>query len=149
MQKIQEKDEQINRKHRRLIQKLQTIWFYKFFLSGVKTIFSPVKKFIIIWWKWFWKIKWIISLSTFKIFWKKIWYIDDFVINKKARWKWLWKKLMIDTLKKSQDSKHDYVTLISEKNRKASHRLYKKVWFSVVSLWAFVFAYKKIKKNKK
>lgn len=149
MQKILEIDSQLPRKNRRLIQKLQTIWFYKILLSGTKIFFSPVKIFFTIWGKWFWKIKWIISLSTYKIFWKKVWYIDDFVINKKARWKWLWKKLMLNTMKKSESSQHDYLTLISKSNRKTSHQLYKKVWFSVISLWAFVFAYKKFKKKKK
>jgi len=148
MQKIQTHWENINRKHKRLIQKLQTIWIYKIILSTITNIFRPVKTFLVIGWKWFWKIKGIISVSSYKIWWKKIWYIDDFVIDKKARGKWLGKKLILDAMKKSQDSQHDYLTLISEKQRTASHGLYKKVWFSVISLWAFVFAYKKFKKKK-
>lgn len=148
MQKIQTHWENINRKHKRLIKTLQTIWIYKLLISSIKNILKPAKMFIIIWGKGFWKVKGIISLSTYKLLWKKIGYIDDFVINKKARGKWLWKKLILDTMKKSQEYNHDYVTLISEKQRIASHRLYKKVWFSIISLWAFVFAYKKIKKKK-
>lgn len=148
MQKIQTHWENITRKHKRLIQKLQTIWFYKVIIGGLKSVLKPVKTFLVIGWKWFGKIKGIISLSTYKILWKKIWYIDDFVIDKKARGKWLGKKLILDAMRKSQDSQHDYITLISEKQRKASHWLYKKVWFSVISLWAFVFAYKKLKKKK-
>lgn len=149
MQKIQLKNHRLRRNEKRLIQSLKSIWIYKFTISILQRFFSPLHTFITVGWKWLWKIKGIISVSTYKIFGRKIWYIDNFVINKKARWKWLWKKLILKSIEKSEQTQHDYVALISDNKRKASHKLYQKVWFSVISLWAFVFAYKKLKGKKK
>ena len=148
MQKIQLK-KRLKRNEKRLIQSLKSIWIYKVTKKIFQKLFSPFHMFITISGKWVGKIKWIISVSTYKIFGRKIGYIDNFVINKKARWKWLWKKLILKSIEKSEQTQHDYVALISDSKRKTSHKLYQKVWFSVVSLWAFVFAYKKLKRKKK
>ena len=136
------------RKERKLVNKIWSISFYKSLISSINFIFSPVKIFLVIWWKWLKKVWWIISISTYKIFWKKIWYIDDFIVHKKTRGQWLWKKLMSSALEKSSKHNHDYLTLVSKSDRKTSHHIYKKIWFTVVSFWVFMFAYKKMKNKK-
>lgn len=148
MTTIQEKIK-LKRNERKLLKKLSSIKFYKFLKKIINFIFFPVTKFFIIWKKGFSRAWWIISLSTYKIFWKKVWYIDDFIIDKKSRWKWFWTKLMVSTIEKTQNDNHDYITLVSQSHRTESHHLYKKIWFTVVSCWLFIFAYKKLKNNKK
>jgi GNAT superfamily N-acetyltransferase len=136
------------RKERKLVNRLWSISFYKSFIFSINFIFSPVKIFLVISWKWLKKVWWIISVSTYKIFSKKIWYIDDFIVHKKTRWQWLWKKLINSALEKSSDHEHDYLTLVSKSDRKTSHHIYKKIGFTVVSFWVFMFAYKKMKNKK-
>lgn len=147
MIQLTQKDKLI-RKERKLVNKIWSISFYKSLISSINFIFSPVKIFFVISWKWLKKVWWIISISTYHIFWKKIWYIDDFIVHKKTRWQWLWKKLMSSALEKSSHNKHDYITLVSKSDRKASHHIYKKIGFTVVSFWVFMFAYKKMKNKK-
>jgi hypothetical protein len=70
MTTIQEKIK-LKRNERKLLRKLSSIKFYKFLKKIINFIFFPVTKFFIIWKKGFSRAWWIISLSTYKIFWKK------------------------------------------------------------------------------
>lgn len=138
----------LERKEKRLIKKLKSDNRYSFWLSIFKVLFSPVKHFLIAWKKWFKRIWWIVSFSIYKFFHIKIWYIDDFIVHKKSRGKWVWKKLLLWALEKIENLKCNYALLVSHKKRKKSHNIYKKFWFSIVSFGLFVLAYKKIKKDK-
>ena len=148
MTTIQEKIK-LKRHERKLLKKLSSIKFYTFIKKTINTLFLPVTIFFIIWKKWFKKAWWVISLSTYKLFWKKIAYIDDFIIDKKSRGQWFWTKLINSAIEKTKKDNHDYITLVSQSHRKESHFLYKKIWFTVISCGLFIFAYKKIKNNKK
>lgn len=136
-----EKDK-LHRQGRKLINKLQTWKIYKYTSSFIYYIFSFRKKFLIT------KKKTlaIISITVWVIFWKKIWYIDDFIVHKKARWKWLWEKIFSTAVEKIKKEDSDYTFLVSRNERKASHKLYKKFWFVIISLWLWILAYKKLKK---
>jgi hypothetical protein len=79
--------------------------------------------------------------------WRKIWYIDDFIVNRKIRWKWIGKKVFSSTINRLDEDKNNYVFLVSKKWRKESHWLYKKFWFTIITLWIWILAYKKIRKR--
>lgn len=136
-----EKDKLL-RQERKLISKLQTWQIYKVIMSCIYYIF-PFKKVFLITKK---RALAIISITVWVIFWKKVWYIDDFIVHKKARGKWLWEKIFSKALTKVKDENLDYTFLVSRSERKASHKLYKKLWFVIISLWLWILAYKKHKK---
>lgn len=138
---FQEK-EKLHRQDRKLINKLQTRPIYKSISGFIYYMFSFRKKFLIT------KKKTlaIISVTIWKIFWKKIWYIDDFIVHKRARWKWLWEKIFLKAVDEIKKEDTDYTFLVSRNDRKASHKLYKKFWFAIISLWLWILAYKKHKK---
>ncbi len=138
----------IKRKERRLLKKLSSASFYQSIKHILNTFLSPVKIFFTISGHGIKKVWGVISVSNYKIFGKKIAYIDDFIVNNKSRGKWFWKQLIDTALKKSKQGKSDYITLVSQSHRKVSHQLYKKIWFSIVSFWVFIIAYKSLKNKK-
>lgn len=140
--------EKISRKERRAIQKLGHSPHYKWFLWILVILFSPAKKFISLPFKAASKACGIISLTVYKFFWFKIWYIDDFIVHKKLRGKWYWKKLFDSTQEEALKAHCDYVLLFSKKERKASHRFYKKAGLTIIGLWVGILAYKKITHKK-
>lgn len=129
------------RKERKLLAKLASWKIYKVLAWGIYKIFSYKKKFLIPK-----KSFAIISVTVWTLLWKKVWYIDDFIVHRKERWKWVWEKLFTKAIDKIEKEDSEYAFLVSRKDRKASHKLYKKFWFAIVSLWIWVLAYKKIKK---
>jgi len=138
--------EKLERKEKRLIQKIKSYKSYKiiiwiiFSLFWFKKVYLSLKKSK--------NKKWIISLTTDKILWKKLSYIDDFIVDKKSRWKWIWKILFEKALYKAEkQEKSDYIFLVTKNNRKVSHSIYKKYWFSLIAMWIWYLAYKK--RNKK
>lgn len=134
------------RKEKRLLWKLGSSGIYKLILGFIFAIFWLKKKFLVFWNKWSKKI-WLISITSSYFFWRKIYYIDDFIVNKKLRGKWVWKWLFTNILKDTKwKKKSDYIFLLSKKNRKKSHSIYRKFGFSLISLWIWYIAYKKIKK---
>lgn len=137
------------RQERRLLEKIKSIKIYKIISSIILNIFSLNKKFLVLKWKSYKKILWIISLTSFYFLWKKIWYIDDFIVNRKLRWKWIWKKIFSGAIKKLDKENNNYVFLLSSKDRTTSHKLYKKYWLRIFALWFWIFAYKKFWKKKK
>ena len=140
-------------KHRflRLKNKLKNTNKYYFIYTSLLWLsflfFNPIKKYITLWtWK-FKKWFWMISYSIFNFFWYKSGYIDDFIVSEKLRWLWAWNKLFENAILKIKEKWSDLIFLFSNSDRKVSHSLYKKFWFTIVSLWFFVIAYKKIKKK--
>lgn len=139
----------LKRQEKRLVKKLKSEKQYGFWLGFFILFFWPIKFFLVATQKWLKKAWWILSFSVYKFFWLKIWYIDDFIVHKKSRWKWIWNNLFNNALEKIGENKCDYAMLVSHKKRKTSHWLYKKFWFTMISCGLFVFAYKKIKVKKK
>jgi len=139
--------EKLQRQEKRLIKKIKSFKIYKIILSIIFFIFWFRKKYLVYKENKKTKNLWLISITTDKILWNKISYIDDFIVNKKFRWKWIWKKLFDKVLKKAEDEKSDYIFLVTKKERKASHNIYKKYWFSLIAMWVWYLAYKK--RNKK
>lgn len=137
------KKQKLERKDKKLINKLQTRKIYKIISSFIYYIFSLRKKFLTTKNK---KALAIISITTWIFFWRKIWYIDDFIVHSRARWKWLWKKMLNEAINNLEKENTQYIFLVSRKERKASHHLYKKFWFAIISLWVWILAYKKHKK---
>lgn len=144
--KIQEK---ISRRERRAIIRLWHSKIYKIAIAFTFILFSPkAKKFISLRLSWARKAFGVISLSVYNFCWWKFWYVDDFIIHKKLRWKWVWKKLFDETQKEAIKEKCDYLFLFSRKNRKASHKFYKKSGLTIMSLWIGILAYKKYNNKK-
>lgn len=143
-----QKKETLARKERRLLEKFKktSSIYYSYLLYPFLFIFSPIKYFLIISKKTSIKFKWVISVSLYKIFWIRLWYIDDFVVHKKIRWKWVWKNLFNSAINNLKEKKCNYALLASHIKRKKSHNIYKKFWFTIINLWLFVLAYKKLKK---
>lgn len=139
----------LHRCERRFLKKIQSFWVYKKIVELIHSIFNLNKRFLVLEWKSYKKIIWIISFTSFYFLWRKIWFIDDFIVNRKLRWKWIWKKILSSTIDKLDKENNRYIFLFSRKDRTTSHWLYKKFWFSMVALWFCVFAYKKFNKNKK
>ena len=137
------------RQEKRLLKKLKSQIIYKYIIAIILLIFSLKKKFLVLHWKSYKKIIWMISFTNFYVLWKKIWYIDDFIVNKKLRWKWIWKRIFLWILNKLRKDKNNYIFLLSRKDRKASHGLYKKFWFHIISFGIWILAYKKLKKKNK
>jgi len=138
--------EKLIRKEKRFLSKVKVKKRYFYTLSVFILFFSPVKRFLIFSWKWVKRVLWIVSFSIYNLFWFKIWYIDDFIVNKKSRGKWIWTKLFSNVLQKLKKNNCDYSLLVSSKNRRVSHKLYKKFGFTIISLWVWIIAFKKIKK---
>ena len=144
--KMPTEKQKLKRTEKRLLKKIKSYRIYKiivwiiFSLFWFKKIYLSYKKNK--------KKKGIISLTTDEILWKKISYIDDFVVDKKARGKWIWKILFEKALQKAEKKeKSDYIFLVTKKDRKVSHSIYKKYWFSLIAMWIWYLAYKK--RNKK
>jgi len=140
--------EEISRREKRGIKSLRHNTSYKICLWISIFCFSPVKKFIRVPIAWARKAFWVISVSIYKIFWLKIAYIDDFIVHKKLRGKWYWEKLFNSSQKEAEKENCDYLLLISRNDRKASHKFYKKTWLTIIGLWIWIIAYKKMKRNK-
>ena len=137
----------LQRKEKRLLNKIDSWKSYKVILFILFSLFSFKKTFLVVS-QGVKKVSWIISITAYKIFWKKIWYIDDFIVHKKSRWKWLWKKIFLWVTQKLEKENNDYVFIVSRKERKVSHKIYKNLWFKVIGLWIGILAYKKFKKKK-
>jgi hypothetical protein len=137
----------LKRNEKRLLSRINSKKSYKIILLLLFSIFSFKKTFLIAS-KSMKRISWIISVTVYKIFWKKISYIDDFIVHKKSRWKWIWKRMMLSVMQKLKNENNDYAFLISWKKRKISHRIYKNLWFKIIWLWIGILAYKKFKKKK-
>ena len=134
----------LKRQERRLIEKLKTWDIYKTISWGIYKIFSYNKKFLVL----PWKTLAVISITVWSILRRRVWYIDDFIVHKKARGKGLWKKIFTEALDEIKAKKGEYVFLVSRNERKTSHAMYKKFGFAVISLWVWVLAYKKLKAKK-
>ena len=138
----------LQRKERKLLDKIKSPKIYKSILAIIFMIFWFKKKFLIFWKEWRKKM-WLISITSDKFFWRKVSYIDDFIVNYKSRWKGIWKFLFWKIINKAKkEEKSDYIFLVTKKDRKESHWIYKKFWFSMISLWIGYLAYKKVNKNK-
>ena len=135
------------RKEKRLLYKIKSPKIYKWIVWIIFMIFWFKKKFLIFWKKWKKKM-WLISITSDEIFWRKVSYIDDFIVNHKSRWKWIWKFLFQKIIIKAEkEEKSNYIFLLTKKNRKKSHWIYKRFWFSLISFGVGYLAYKKIKKK--
>lgn len=139
--------EKLIRQERRLLNKIWTRIIYSKIAKIILKLFSLNKKFLILHWKSYKRIFWMISITSFYFLWRKIWYIDDFIVNRKQRSKWVWKKIFTSTLNKLEKDKNNYVVLVSRYDRKASHWIYKKYWFKIIWLGLWILAYKKLKKK--
>ena len=141
--------EKIAKRERNAIRKLKHGTCYKYALATMVFLFSPsVKKFIFLPFKGTRKVFGVISLSIYKFFGYRFWYVDDFIVHKKLRWKWYGKQLFERTIQEAEKQKSDYVVLFSRDDRKGSHKFYKKSWLTIISLGIAIFAYKKINKKK-
>jgi GNAT superfamily N-acetyltransferase len=147
MKKMFQVKTKLERKERRLLKKIDSWKSYKIILYILFSIFSFKKTFLVVS-KWVKKVSWIISITVYRVFWKKIWYIDDFIVHKKFRWKWVWKQIFLWATKKLEKEENDYVFLLSRRERKTSHKIYRSVWFKVIGLWIGILAYKKFHKKK-
>ena len=137
------------RKEKRLLYKIQSPKIYKWILWIIFMIFWLKKQFLVFWKKWKKKM-WLISITSNNFFWNKISYIDDFIISYKSRWRGIWKFIFHKIIKKAEnEEKSDYIFLLTKKDRKKSHWIYKKFWFNLISLGLGYLAYKKIKNNNK
>lgn len=140
--------EKIPRRERKAIKKLKHTTQYKIILWFFALFCTPAKKFIMLPFSAARKACWVISLSVYKILWWKIWYIDDFIIHKKLRGKWVWMQLFSRTELEAQQEDCDYLLLFSREDRKASHKFYKKAWLTIIGLWVGILAYKKLSNKK-
>ena len=135
------------RKEKRLLYKIKSPKIYKWIVWIIFMIFWFKKKFLIFWKKWKKKM-WLISITSDEIFWRKVSYIDDFIVNHKSRWKWIWKSLFQKIIKKAEkEEKSNYVFLLTKKDRTKSHWIYKKFWFTLINFVVGYLAYKKINKK--
>ncbi len=141
-----EKDKLV-RKEKRLLKKIKSPETYKSIIELIQRIFNLNKKFFVLKPDSYKKVLGIISITSFYFLWRKIWYIDDFIVNRKIRWKWIGKKVFSSTINRLDEDKNNYVFLVSKKWRKESHWLYKKFWFTIITLWIWILAYKKIRKR--
>lgn len=130
----------------KLLKKLESTKLYKFLYNFLKLILKPVKTFFTINKMLNKKVKWIISVSNFTLFWKKISYIDDFIIHEKIRWTWAWLILFKKALDFIKSSNSKFTFLVTWLKRVKSHEFYKKNWFKLKNLLFFKLWYK-INKN--
>lgn len=137
----------ISRKERRWIHKLKHKKNYVYFLSFLFFFFPQSKKFISLPVKWFQKVFGIVSVSVFRVFWLKLWLLDDFVVHKKLRGRWFAQKLFSRAEKELENQWVDYMILTSGESRKASHKFYKKAGMAILGFGIGIVAYKKIRKK--
>jgi len=145
---LQEKEKLI-RREKRLLNKIKSPETYKWVLGFILKVFSLQKKFFVLKWSSYKKVFWIISITSFYFLWRKFWYIDDFIVHRKLRWRGVWKNIFTSIINKLHKDKNNYVFLLSKKDRKASHNIYKKFGFNVIALWIWILAYKKLRKTVK
>lgn len=139
--------ENLERKDKRLLAKIKSPTAYKFISAFIFLIFWFKKKYFVFWNKKEKKKTWLVSITTDRILWNKLSYIDDFIVHKRGRGKWIWNKLFAKAVNKAEnEEKSDYVFLVTKKERKSSHSIYKKFGFSLISLGVWYLAYKKVKK---
>lgn len=138
----------LKNKELNLIKKLKSWKYYYMILPVFVILFSPAKNFIVTNKKKIKKTTGIISYSIYKFFNFKVWYIDDFILHRKLRWKWVWKKLFTKAEDKIKEKECSYALLVSDIKRKDSHNLYKKAGYNIMNIWLFILAYKKINKKK-
>ncbi len=139
--------EKLIRQEKRLLNKIKSPETYKWIILLIQRVFNLNKKFFVLKPDYYKKVLGIISITSFYFLGRKFWYIDDFIVNRKIRWKWIGKKVFSSTINKLGEEKNNYVFLISKKERKESHWLYKKFWFTIITLWIWILAYKKIMKK--
>ena len=140
--------EKLKRNEKRLISRIKSPKAYKVIASIIFLLFWFKKKYFSFSKKNRIKSEGAISIISDKVLWQKLSYIDDLIVSKKSRWKWIWKILFEKALKKAEiEEKSDYIFLVTNKNRKASHWIYKKFWFSLIWMWVWYLAYKKRKKK--
>lgn len=139
--------EKVSRRERKAIKKLWHSKSYKYVLAGLAVLLSPAKKFIFFPFKSARKVFGVISLSVFKVFGYRFGYVDDFIIHKKLRGKWVGKQLFDKTQQEAQNEKCDYLFLFSRRDRKASHKFYKKAGLTIIGLGIGILAYKKLHKK--
>jgi len=138
----------LSRKEKRKLARLWKSSLYTKLLWLSLWLFRPSRRFFLLPFKGFQKLYWIISVSIYSLFWKKIAYVDDFIIHKKLRGRWYAQKLFSYAENHAQKKNCDVVLLTSNKKRKASHKFYKKAGFTIISFWIGIIAYKIISKNK-
>ncbi len=138
----------ITRREKRAILKLWHSSKYKKIISFFTSLLFPVKFFIYLPVHAARKAYGVISLTVYKLPFIKLGYVDDFIVHKKLRWKWHAQKLFSESEKLASNKDCDYIFLFSAKERKASHKFYKKMWLITIWLWLWVFAYKKITTKK-
>ncbi len=142
--------EKLVRKEKRLLKNLKVPKMYGIISWLIFFIFWFKKKYLVLKQRKKDKNLWLISITIDKILGKKLAYIDDFIVNKKFRWRWIWKRLFNKALIKAEkEEKSDLIFLVTKKDRKISHNIYKKYWFSLISFWIWYLAYKKLKNSKK
>lgn len=139
--------EKLIRREKRLLNKLRSLETYKWVISFLQKLFNLKKKFLILKGSSYKKIFGIISITSFYFLWRKIWYIDDFIVNRKLRGKWIWKNIFSTTINKLDEENNNYVFLLSRKDRIKSHNIYKNFGFTVITLWVGILAYKKFRKK--
>lgn len=139
--------EKLVRNEKRMLSRIKSPETYKWIIRFIHNIFSLNKKFFILKWSSYKKVLGIISITSFYFLWRKIGYIDDFIVNSKLREKWIWKKIFSSTINKLDNENSNYVFLLSKKNRTKSHNIYKKFGFTVITLGIGILAYKKFRKK--
>ncbi len=146
--KIQIK-ETLLRNEKRLLKKIHSPEPYKVIAGAVFLLFSLKKKFLVFWSSKKTKKKALASVTSENILWTEISYIDDFIVDRKLRGKWVGWKLfgkVLDYIWKNNQT--GYAVLVTKDSRKASHHIYKKFGFKLVWLWLGYLAYKKMKGKK-
>ncbi len=135
----------LQRKEKKLISKIKSPKLYKILIWFIFIIFGFKKKYLS-----FRKNKknsWIISITSDNILGTKFSYIDDLIVDKKIRGKWIWKILFSKVLENAEKEKSDYIFLVTKKDRNISYNMYKKYGFSLITVWIWYLAYKKINKK--
>lgn len=138
--------EKLKRNEKRLISRIKSPKAYKVIAGFIFMLFWFKKKYFSF--SRNKKSNGMVSITSDKILGQKLSYIDDLIVNKKSRGKWIWKILFTKVLQKAEkEEKSDYIFLVTNKDRKASHNIYKKFWFTLIGLGVWYLAYKKNKKK--
>jgi GNAT superfamily N-acetyltransferase len=138
----------LERREKRLLKNLHSWGIYKSFIAFLCAIFAFRKVFFIHKKPKMKGFLWMASITYYKVFWTKIGYLDDFIVHKKYRWKGVGKSILWGLHKKIDEEKTDYMLLLSRSDRLKSHQMYKKFWFTILSVWIGIIAYKKFIRKK-